>query len=113
MMSPAVTRPGAMLRASRKCAGFLSWRTLTWPKPSTTPWSNRMRFAATSSSISAGSAGGKLAVVFMRSSRDRDLVADDLIVGRAPFPHELTRDAPPGFDRTDAQGEIDGTADAR
>ena len=36
-MSSAVTRPGAMLRASRKRPGSLSWRALTWPKPSTTP----------------------------------------------------------------------------
>ena len=31
MMSPAVTRPGAMLRDIQNRCGFVSWRALTWP----------------------------------------------------------------------------------
>src|SRR6266567_1133963 len=50
MMSPAPTNPGAILRDNRKRCGVRSLRTLTWPKPSTTPWSNRIRLATTSSS---------------------------------------------------------------
>src|ERR1700677_1529896 len=51
MMSAAVTSAGARLRASRNRSPRSGWRTLTCPNPSTTPWSNRIWFAATSSSI--------------------------------------------------------------
>src|SRR5689334_4843906 len=51
MMSSAVTSPGAMLRANRKRAGSGSCRALTCPKPSTTPCWERMRLAATRSSM--------------------------------------------------------------
>src|SRR5580658_3186104 len=69
-MSLFVTRPGAMLRARRKYLGSLSWRALTWPKPSTTPSLERMWFAATRSSTSAGSgAGGPCAAAAVASAR--------------------------------------------
>src|SRR6204780_59301 len=55
MMSFGVTSPGAMLRASKKRPGSRGSRMLTWPKPSTTPWSNRMRLATASSAACSGS----------------------------------------------------------
>src|SRR2546427_3843932 len=63
-MSSRRTRPGAMLRASRKCAGDLSCRALTCPKPSTTRWSYRMRLAATSLSTSTPSGAGAVTIAF-------------------------------------------------
>src|SRR5689334_13609730 len=96
-MSAGVTSAGAMLRASRKCAGERSWRTLTWPKPSTTPWSYRMRLATASDSTRAGSAG-EGAPVFsvgsMRSQCDMHVlllrVADELVEAfLAPLPRLL------------------------
>src|SRR5277367_5918533 len=60
MMSAAVTSAGATLRASRNRSLAVGWRTLTCPNPSTTPWSNRIWLAVTSSSITpaATSDGG-------------------------------------------------------
>src|SRR6202007_3315725 len=57
MISAAVTSAGAMLRASRNRSPLAGWRTLTCPNPSTTPWSNRIWFAATSSSIARAASG--------------------------------------------------------
>src|SRR5580704_19393198 len=79
MMSAAVTRPGAMLRASRKPPGALSWRTLTWPNPSTTPWFDRMRLAATRSSISAGFAGAGIDLAMSSSPIDIATCSGDVI----------------------------------
>ena len=55
MMSPAVVSAGASERDMRSRPGLPGWRTLTWPKPSSTPWSARMRLAATRSSITPAS----------------------------------------------------------
>src|SRR5260221_1207570 len=53
--SSAATNAGARLRASRKRPGSLSWRALTWPKPSSTPSLERMWLASTSCWMSSGS----------------------------------------------------------
>src|SRR3984957_2576016 len=55
MMSSAVTSAGASERDIRKWSGFLGSRALTWPKPSSTPNSARMRLPITMSSIGAAS----------------------------------------------------------
>src|SRR6266404_144190 len=58
MMSSALTSAGASDRDIRKRFGLVGWRALTWPKPSTTPKSARMRLPTTISSIKAGSPTG-------------------------------------------------------
>src|SRR5260370_8679023 len=55
MMSSAVTSAGASERDIRKWLGFLGSRALTWPKPSRTPNSARMRLPITISSIGVAS----------------------------------------------------------
>ena len=58
---PAVTSPGARLHESKKCAGDSGCRTLMWPKPSTTPWSYKMRLAIASFSASFSTSNSTLA----------------------------------------------------
>src|SRR6516225_6617253 len=55
MMSSAVTSAGASERDIRKRSGLVGWRALTWPNPSSTPKSARMRLPITMSSRRAAS----------------------------------------------------------